>query len=98
MLQIVNKDIFFRSFFQKHEKKRKNQSNEISRGAGVWTMSFENFWREGVSPDAPKLKFLAGGMFYKNSPSVVGVWIISGTTLSTDFQIMLTLSLTHSYR
>ena len=59
MLQIINKDIFFRCFLQKHEKKVKNQSNEISRGMGVGHNEPRKFVGVG---GFQKISFRCGGV------------------------------------
>ena len=65
MLQIVNKGIFFSSFFQKRERKEKIKTTKPSKGGKGMKMSLGNSWWEGEgrgggggSPDAPKWKFL----------------------------------------
>ena len=77
MLQIVNKDILFRSFFQKHEKKGKNQSTKISRGVEGRTMSLGNSWGRGLSRcpkmEIPGARGGGGGSSKKNSFRAGGV-------------------------
>ena len=64
--------------------------NIMSRG--VWGVfdNFRNFQGGGGVPAVSlKWKILRGGGVLYDIPSVVGVWIFSGTTQSTKFSVII---------